>query len=92
VSTETTDNPSNAYTLRQTTKTHPVRLALDSLTIWCHCRIWKGIGDPEFDIARGTLNIIYNQTLFIVGFYFSPLLALVIVLKMFVTFYIRKVR
>jgi hypothetical protein len=30
--------------------------------------------------------------LFFVGFYFSPLLALVITLKMFVTFYIRKVR
>jgi len=58
-----------------------------------HCRrIWKGIGVPEFDIARGTLNVIYNQTLFIVGFYFSPLLALVVVLKMFITFYIRKVR
>ena len=54
--------------------------------------MWKGIGIPEFDIARGTLNIIYNQTLFIVGFYFSPLLALVVVLKMFITFYIRKVR
>lgn len=53
-------------------------------------RIWKGIGIPEFDIARSTLNIIYNETLFIVGFYFSPLLALVVVLKMFVTFYIRK--
>jgi len=53
-------------------------------------RMWKGIGIPEFDIARGTLNIIYNQTLFIVGFYFSPLLALVVVLKMFITFYIRK--
>jgi hypothetical protein len=64
-----------------------------SLAEFCHSqigKIWKGIGDPEFDIARGTLNIIYNQTLFIVGFYFSPLLALVIVLKMFVTFYIRK--
>jgi len=73
--------------------TRPVRLAADSLTVWCHCRrIWEKIGVPEFDIARSTLNIIYNQTLFFVGFYFSPLLALVITLKMFITFYIRKVR
>lgn len=54
-------------------------------------RIWEKIGVPEFDIARSTLNIIYNQTLFFVGFYFSPLLALVITLKMFITFYIRKI-
>jgi hypothetical protein len=54
--------------------------------------MWDGIGVPEFDIARNTLNIIYNQTLFLVGFYFSPLLALIVTLKMFLTFYIRKVR
>jgi hypothetical protein len=78
----------------QTPKTNPVRLATDSLMVWCCCcrRISKNIGVPEFDIARNTLNIIYNQTLFFVGFYFSPLLAFVITFKMFVTFYIRKVR
>ncbi|XP_069692484.1 transmembrane channel-like protein 7 isoform X2 [Periplaneta americana] len=52
--------------------------------------IWKKIGVPEFDIARNTLNLIYNQTLFFVGFYFSPLLAFIIILKMFITFYIKK--
>jgi hypothetical protein len=53
--------------------------------------VWRKIGVPEFDIARNTLNIIYSQTLFFVGLYFSPLLAFVIILKMFVTFYVRKV-
>nr|CAD7443852.1 unnamed protein product [Timema bartmani] len=52
---------------------------------------WKRLGAPEFDVARNTLNLIYNQTLFFVGFYFSPLLAAVIVIKMFIMFYIRKV-
>ncbi|XP_034249055.1 transmembrane channel-like protein 5 isoform X2 [Thrips palmi] len=45
---------------------------------------------PEFNIAWNTLNLIYNQTLFLVGFYFSPLLSVVIVIKLFLTFYIKK--
>lgn len=52
--------------------------------------IWKGIGVPEFDIARHTLQIIYNQTLFWVGFYFSPLLALVVTLKFWCTWYLKR--
>ncbi|XP_071052318.1 transmembrane channel-like protein 5 isoform X1 [Onthophagus taurus] len=46
---------------------------------------------PEFDIATNTLSIIYNQTLFWVGFYFSPLLGVVIVLKLFLIFYVRSI-
>ena len=53
--------------------------------------IWKKIGAPEFDIARNTLNLLYNQMLFFVGFYFSPLLAFIIVVKLFIIFYIKKV-
>ncbi|XP_065339052.1 transmembrane channel-like protein 7 isoform X1 [Cloeon dipterum] len=52
--------------------------------------VWKGIGAPEFDIARNTLNLIYNQTLFWVGFYYSPLLSAVIVVKLFITFYVKQ--
>jgi hypothetical protein len=70
-----------------------VKLAAKQLNSPCCCRsVWKKIGPPKFDIARNTLNIIYNQTLFFVGFYFSPLLAFIIILKMFVTFYVKKVR
>lgn len=52
--------------------------------------MWAGIGCPEFDIARSTMNLIYNQTLFYIGLFFSPALSLVITIKMFLTFYIKK--
>ncbi|XP_032684333.1 transmembrane channel-like protein 5 isoform X2 [Odontomachus brunneus] len=53
-------------------------------------RFTTKIGRPEFDIARSTLNLIYNQTLFWMGFYFSPLMSLIIVIKLIITFYIKK--
>lgn len=53
-------------------------------------RVWAGIGEPQFDIAHNSLALIYSQTLFWVGFYFSPLLPLVIVLKMFCQFYLQR--
>lgn len=51
---------------------------------------WRRIGAPKFEIARNTLNLIYNQILFWVAFYFSPPLSLLIVIKMILTFYIKK--
>ncbi|KAK3928453.1 Transmembrane channel-like protein 5 [Frankliniella fusca] len=61
-------------------------------TVWSFVqrKCWKELGPPEFDIAWNTLNLIYNETLFLVGFYFSPWLATVIVVKLFITFYIKK--
>ncbi|KAF7993349.1 hypothetical protein HCN44_006409 [Aphidius gifuensis] len=53
--------------------------------------ISKIIKPPKFDIAQSTLNLIYNQILFLVGFYFSPPLSLIIIFKMFLTFYIKKI-
>lgn len=49
----------------------------------------KKMGAPRFDIARNTLNLIYNQTLFWIAFYFSPPMSLVIVVKLILTFYIK---
>ncbi|CAG9767322.1 unnamed protein product [Ceutorhynchus assimilis] len=43
----------------------------------------------EFDIAWNTMQIIYNQTLFWVGLVFSPLLPVVVVIKLFLCWYIR---
>lgn len=54
-----------------------------------HRRCTKKIGRLEFDIARSTLNLIYNQALFWIGFYFSPLMSLIIVIKLIVTFYVK---
>lgn len=44
----------------------------------------------EFDIARNTLYLIYNQTLFWMGFYFSPLMSVIIVIKLIFTFYVKR--
>ncbi|XP_043485882.1 transmembrane channel-like protein 1 [Polistes fuscatus] len=52
--------------------------------------VWKGIGRTKFDIAHSTLNLIYNQMLFWLGCYFSPLLSLIIIIKMILTFYAKK--
>lgn len=43
---------------------------------------------PEFNINRYTLQILYNQTLFWIGLYFSPLLSAIVVLKLFVSWYL----
>lgn len=49
------------------------------------------IPPPEFDITRNTLNLIYNESLIFVGFFYSPLLPIVVTIKMFITFYIKKI-
>ncbi|XP_015509206.1 transmembrane channel-like protein 5 isoform X1 [Neodiprion lecontei] len=51
---------------------------------------WKKIGAPRFDIARNTLNLTYNQTLFWIAFYFSPPMSFVILAKLILIFYIKK--
>lgn len=53
-------------------------------------RLSTKIPRPEFDIARNTLNLIYNQMLFWMGFYFSPLMSLIIVIKLIFTFYVKR--
>lgn len=50
----------------------------------------KKLGAPKVNIARYTLQLLYNQTLFWVGLYFSPLLPIVVVIKLWCTWYIRR--
>ncbi|XP_034948766.1 transmembrane channel-like protein 5 [Chelonus insularis] len=63
---------------------------VEAVHYYIHSSVQKNISAPSFDIALNTLNLIYNQILFWVVFYFSPPLSLIIVVKLFLTFHIKK--
>lgn len=63
--------------------------ALRSLRFFIYRFIWKPIDMSEFNISRGCLGLIFNQTLLWMGLFFSPPLAAVVILKMIATFYIK---
>lgn len=44
----------------------------------------------EFDVGRYSLHIIYNQSLLWFGLFFAPLTCLLVIVKLFLIWYLRK--
>ncbi|XP_050297995.1 transmembrane channel-like protein 3 isoform X2 [Anthonomus grandis grandis] len=63
--------------------------ALLDVLLYFIYKLLKTTSSLEFDIAWNTMQIIYNQTLFWMGLMFSPILPIVMVIKLFLTWYIR---
>lgn len=62
---------------------HAVRWAI---CLW----VWAPLGLPEFNVAYGSLALVFNQSLLWVGLWFAPLLALIVAVKMLITFYLKE--
>lgn len=56
-----------------------------------YSKILKQSAGLEFDIARNTLAIIYNQALFWIGIFYAPLLSVMVIIKIVFIWYIQKV-
>ncbi|XP_059609455.1 transmembrane channel-like protein 5 [Phlebotomus argentipes] len=51
---------------------------------------FPAIGAPEFDISQASLSLVFNQTLFFIGLLYSPILPVIVIVKMILMFYILK--
>ncbi|NXQ54025.1 TMC5 protein, partial [Anthoscopus minutus] len=54
-------------------------------------KIFMSLGQPEFDIGRNVLDLIYAQTLTWIGILFSPLLPGIQMIAFFIVFFVKKV-
>ncbi|XP_050391672.1 transmembrane channel-like protein 5 isoform X1 [Patella vulgata] len=51
----------------------------------------KRLSLPEFNIGRNTLDLIYSQTLCWLGTFYCPLLSCIVLIKLFIIFYVKRV-
>ncbi|GFN96368.1 transmembrane channel-like protein [Plakobranchus ocellatus] len=51
---------------------------------------WKTIKKAEFATGRHTLELVYSQSLCWLGLFYSPLLPVVVILKLIVIFYVKR--
>ncbi|XP_064610385.1 transmembrane channel-like protein 7 isoform X2 [Liolophura sinensis] len=56
----------------------------------CQCCLSRLIGRQEYDIPKNVLDLVNSQMLLWIGFFFAPLIPAVIVIKLFITFYLKK--
>lgn len=53
---------------------------------WCK----ETVGPPGFDISRNVIDLIYSQCLCWIGTFYSPLLPLIQVIKLWILFYVKR--
>nr|CAB3267012.1 transmembrane channel-like protein 7 [Phallusia mammillata] len=56
----------------------------------CQCGLAKWWGHQEFSIPENVLDIVYAQTIGWIGAFYAPLLPVMVVLKFFIFFYLKK--
>lgn len=52
----------------------------------------RAIGQQEFDMPKNVMDVLYNQALCWIGIFFSPFIPLFITAKLFLFFWIKRVR
>ncbi|XP_058815409.1 transmembrane channel-like protein 7 [Topomyia yanbarensis] len=51
---------------------------------------WRTVSLPEFCLTNNSLGLVYNQTLLWFGLLFSPLLCIIVTVKLIMIFYVKK--
>ncbi|ELU16986.1 hypothetical protein CAPTEDRAFT_22791, partial [Capitella teleta] len=54
------------------------------------CKIFKMVGQQQFDITKNVLDLIYGESLLWLGTFFCPMIPIITVIKNFFVFYIKQ--
>jgi len=68
-------------------------LGLETLrkVLYMKCKCFRKIGMQQFNIPRNVLDLVYGQSLILIGTFFSPLISAMAVVKLVLLFYVKKV-